>query len=251
MNVHDTPPSRMVTRSVPRWLAAAALTVFVTLSGPAQGLSAQDRDTTPRPMTIVDLIEVPTLGDPRISPDGTRLLFVRRDADWEENGTVAHIWRVDADGGNLIQVTNGENGETSPRWSPDGSRIAFLARRGEDDHTQIYLLNAMGGEANALTDHPTAVSSITWAPDGSGIYFVASDELSEEEQAARAAGDDVFAFDENYQQLHIWRAGVERRRGEPGHARGLLGHRILAFARRHPHRLPPRRIAAFRGRGPA
>ena len=61
-------------------------------------------------MTIVDLIEVPSLGDARISPDGTRLLFVRRDADWEENGTAAHIWRVDADGENLIQVTNGENG---------------------------------------------------------------------------------------------------------------------------------------------
>ena len=209
MHEHDKSRTRPAPDRVPRWPTFAALALVLALTGPVAGLWAQNPDAAPRPMTIVDLIEVPTLGDPRISPDGTRLLFVRRDADWEENGTVAHIWRVDADGGNLIQVTNGENGETSPRWSPDGSRIAFLARRGEDEHTQIYLLNAMGGEANALTDHPTAVSSITWAPDGSGIYFVASDELSEEEQAARAGGDDVFAFDENYQQLHIWRASVE------------------------------------------
>ena len=209
MNVHDYTRTRLAPCTCRRWPAAAALAALLAFSGPAQDARAQDADGAPRPMTIVDLIEVPTLGDPRISPDGTRLLFVRRDADWEENGTVAHIWRVDADGGNLIQVTNGENGETSPRWSPDGSRVAFLARRGEDDQTQVYLLNAMGGEANALTEHPTAVSSIAWDPDGSGIYFVAADEVPEEEAARRDAGDDVYAFDENYQQSHIWRASVD------------------------------------------
>ena len=209
MNAHDTLGARISPRLVRGWLATGTLAFMFALAGLVESVSAQDAEAGPRPMTIVDLIEVPSLGDPRISPDGTRLLFVRRDADWEENGTVAHIWRVDADGGNLIQVTNGENGETSPRWSPDGGRIAFLARRGEDEHTQIYLLNVMGGEANALTEHPTAVSSITWAPDGSGIYFVASDALSDEEKARREAGDDVFAFDENYRQSHIWRVNLD------------------------------------------
>ena len=209
MSTHDTPRTPVTPSRAPGWLVVAALTVILTLSAPTQGLWAQDADAAPRPMTIVDLIEVPSLGDARISPDGTRLLFVRRDADWEANGTVGHIWRVDTDGDNLIQTTNGENGESSPRWSPDGSRIAFLARRGDDEHTQIHLLHTMGGEANALTAHPTAVSSITWAPDGSGIYFVAADELSEEEKAKRAAGDDVYAFEENYQQQHLWRANLD------------------------------------------
>ena len=209
MTAHDDPRTLPVRYSAPGRMAATALALLLALAGPAPGLSAQDADAAPRPMTIVDLIEVPSLADARISPAGDRLLFVRRDADWEANGTVAHIWRVDADGDNLIQLTSGENGETSPRWSPDGSRIAFLARRGDDEHTQIHLLHTMGGEANALTAHPTAVSSITWAPDGSGLYFVAADELSEEEKAKRAAGDDVYAFEENYQQQHLWRANLE------------------------------------------
>ena len=209
MTAHDDPRTLPVRYSAPGRMAATALALLLALAGPAPGLSAQDADAGPRPMTIVDLIEVPSLADARISPDGDRLLFVRRDADWEGNGTVAHIWRVDADGDNLIQLTSGENGETSPRWSPDGSRIAFLARRGDDEHTQIHLLHTMGGEANALTAHPTAVSSITWAPDGSGLYFVAADELSEEEKARRAAGDDVYAFEENYQQQHLWRANLD------------------------------------------
>ncbi len=163
----------------------------------------------PRAMTIVDLIELPALGDAQLSPDGAQLLFVRSETDWEGNRTVRHIWRVDADGSNELQLTRGENGESSPRWSPDGMRIAFLADRSDDEPTQIHLLRNLGGEAEALTQHPTSVSSIAWSPDGSWIYFVAEDEQSAEEKAKTDARDDVFAYDEDYQHRHLWRVRVE------------------------------------------
>ncbi|MDE2970818.1 MAG: hypothetical protein OXU35_00805, partial [Acidobacteriota bacterium] len=38
-----------------------------------------------RPMTIVELIDVPTLGSPRLSPDGSQILFTRTDTDWKKN----------------------------------------------------------------------------------------------------------------------------------------------------------------------
>ena len=44
-----------------------------------------------RAMTIVDLINMPGLGDPQISPDGSQLLFVQTDPDWDENSTISHI----------------------------------------------------------------------------------------------------------------------------------------------------------------
>lgn len=93
------------------------------------GAEAQAR----RPMTIVDMIDVPSLSDPQLSPDGTQLLYVLSHADWDANRTIAHIWRVNSDGSDPVQLTNGENGESSPRWSPDGDHIAFLARRGESE----------------------------------------------------------------------------------------------------------------------
>ena len=34
-----------------------------------------------RAMTIVDLIDIPGLADPRISPDGSEVLYVRTDTD--------------------------------------------------------------------------------------------------------------------------------------------------------------------------
>ncbi|MCY4027161.1 MAG: prolyl oligopeptidase family serine peptidase, partial [Acidobacteria bacterium] len=161
-----------------------------------------------RAMTLVDLLEVPRLSDPQLSPDGRQVLYVLAAADWEANRAIGHIWRVDADGGNPVQLTRGDEGETSPRWSPDGEQVAFLARRGAADATQIHVLSNRGGEARPLTDHPTAVSSIAWSPDGSAIYFLASDEKSAEQRAREDEKDDVYVFEENFEQRHLWTVTV-------------------------------------------
>lgn len=162
-----------------------------------------------RPMTIVDLINVPSIGDPRLSPDGSRVVYRQSDADWDENETIAHLWRANADGSGSVQLTNGEDGERSPLWSPNGTHIAFLAERGEDEETQIYLLNNAGGEGLRLTEHATAVSGIAWSPDGRWIYFLAEDPKTEEEKAREEINDNVFAFTEDFKHQHLWRVEVE------------------------------------------
>ena len=179
------------------------LWTFLALILLAPGLQAQKR-----PMTIVDLINVPSLGDPQVSPDGSQVLYVRRDADWEENRSISHIYRVNADGSGTRQLTYGKEGQSNPSWSPDGGIVAFTADREDAGGTQIYLLDLAGGEARRLTDHPTSVQSPSWSPDGRWIYFLAEDPETEEEKEEEAAGDDVYAFDENYKQEHLWKVEV-------------------------------------------
>ena len=162
-----------------------------------------------RPMTILDLIAVPSVSDPQLSPDGGHLVYVRSDADWEENRTVSHLFLVGADGSGTVQLTFGEEGESSPLWSPDGETVAFLARRGEGEGTQIYLLPMAGGEARPLTSHETSVRSISWSPDGRFLFFLAEDPRTDEEKRKEEVGDDVYAFDETYRQVHLWKIDVE------------------------------------------
>jgi len=38
---------------------------------------------SPRPMGIVDLLNVARLADPRLSPDGRDVLYARTEADWK------------------------------------------------------------------------------------------------------------------------------------------------------------------------
>lgn len=173
------------------------------------GLAAAPLSAQKRPMTILDLIDVPSVGDARVSPDGSQVVYVKSEADWAENETIGHLYLVNTDGTGTRQLTFGKEGQSSPRWSPDGSHIAFLARRGDQEARQIHLLPTGGGEARPLTEHETSVGSIQWSPDGAFIYFTADDPLTDEEKKKQELGDDVYAFDENYQQGHVWKVNVE------------------------------------------
>ena len=49
------------------------------------------------PMSIVDLINVSSIGSPRLSPNGNFILYTLSEANWDENKRISHIWRVDKD----------------------------------------------------------------------------------------------------------------------------------------------------------
>ncbi len=184
-----------------RWSVSALLCLLVL--APA---TAQEK----RLRTFVDALEQPVLADPQLSPDGKQIAFVINRADWKANRHTGHIFRINSDGTNQVQLTFGERGESSPRWSPDGKSIAFTARRDPDSANQIYVLHADGGEARKITSHGTATGNITWARDGRSIYFTATDAKSAEERERDRVQDDVFAFEENnFKQRHLWTTDIE------------------------------------------
>ncbi len=182
--------------------------LLVALAFATAVVSAQ----SPRPMAIVDLLSLPRLADPDLSPDGRAVVFTKADADWKTGKRIPHLWRVGVDGASApVQLTSGTDGEKDPHWSPDGKSVAFTAKRGDDEFEQIYLLPVDGGEARRLTTHASAVSEIAWAPDGSALYFSAPEAKTGEDKARDKNRDDVYAYDENYKQTHLWRVGVSRR----------------------------------------
>jgi dipeptidyl aminopeptidase/acylaminoacyl peptidase len=160
-----------------------------------------------RPMSLIDLVELPRILDPQLSPDGRSVVYTLTRADWKTNRAVAHIWRQSVGGGEPTQLTNGDAGEASGRWSPDGTSLLFLTR-GEESDTQIYLLPSQGGKAQALTRHGTSVSQPAWSRDGSSIYFLAPDPPTADERDRDRLRDDVFAFEKDFKQRHLWKVAV-------------------------------------------
>jgi serine/threonine protein kinase len=61
---------------------------------------------------------------PALSPNGTQVAFMsRRDGNWE-------IYLVNADGSNLLRLTDDPAQDGLPTWSADGRVIAFVSSRG-------------------------------------------------------------------------------------------------------------------------
>ena len=107
--------------------ACGALVPFVLLS--PLFLNAQEIANRPEPM---DVFRVQVASDPQISPDGTRIVYVRQSADIGADRRVANLWIVDFDGSEHRPLTAGTVGDSSRNAASRPSidqRFAALCRQ--------------------------------------------------------------------------------------------------------------------------
>ena len=88
----------------------------------------------------------------------------------------SHLFLLNIDTEETVQLTDGNFEEFSPSFSPDGKQIAFSSKRGEDpdrhDNADVYVMDATpGGEARQLTTNPGADAAPEWSPDGKYIVY--------------------------------------------------------------------------------
>ena len=94
---------------------------------------------------------------PSWSPNGKWISFASNRA-----GT-SDLYRMDTDGGNLIQLTDGQDYDKTA-WSPDSQWIAFTSRG------SLFVMDTEGGRLKQLTENAHSVGC-TWSPDGKKIAF--------------------------------------------------------------------------------
>ncbi|HMQ06400.1 MAG TPA: S9 family peptidase [Saprospiraceae bacterium] len=120
-------------------------------------------------LELIDVFELKYVSDPQISPDGSKIAYVRNFKDIMKDKNLSNIWVVDFDGKNHQPVTSGNQNDLSPVWSPDGTRIIY--RSNKDGSSQLYLYWLSNGAEVKISHFTEPPSNVSWSPSGKYIAF--------------------------------------------------------------------------------
>jgi dipeptidyl aminopeptidase/acylaminoacyl peptidase len=142
-------------------------------------------------LTLADLRRLVNVGQPQISPDGTRVVvqISKRDFDKDRmNGDLVVIdVRTHAQRKLLRDVRL-----SGYDWSPDGASIAYISvpTSGDDKSPQLFMLPMDGGEPLQLTHEKNGVDDFAWRPDSKMLAYSAEPEAAN--QTALDHGENAF-----------------------------------------------------------
>lgn len=114
-----------------------------------------------------DYFDFQFVSSPKVSPDSSKILFVKRQVSKDGRKRDSSIWIIEGEA-KPRQLTFGL-ADSSPDWSPDGQLISFTRKK--DKHKQVWTMPVNGGEPKAVTDIKDILLGYQWLPDGSGLIL--------------------------------------------------------------------------------
>ena len=97
----------------------------------------------------------------------------KMDGSGPSAGHRTHLFSVDVNTGEQVQVTRGDFNVKQARWSPDGQCLAFVrTREGRQRHlADLWLADADGRHARQATTQLSAITGPEWSPDSRRLVF--------------------------------------------------------------------------------
>jgi dipeptidyl aminopeptidase/acylaminoacyl peptidase len=142
------------------------ISTFLLMFLTANSIIAEENFSMFEPMDVFDL---EWASDPRVSPDGKTIVYVRKSNDIMKDRERSNLWQVSTDGLDHRPLYSGLNNIRSPRWSPSGEKLAFISN--DTGSQQIHVRWFDSGDTAVISQLQASPANLSWSPDGKWLAF--------------------------------------------------------------------------------
>lgn len=151
--------SGVVNTYTPSWSPDGTKILYVQSVSGAKRIFRMNADGSSQ----TQLTSTSPYSDPEYSPDGTKIVAVLEGSDDE-------IVVMNADGSNIVALTNNSVVDGTASWSPDGTKLIFS--RGVSGFLQIFTMNSDGSSQTQITTAGGGYHNPQYSPDGTKIVYI-------------------------------------------------------------------------------
>ncbi len=144
----------------------------------ATGCKSSDENIIERPefksangIFSIDALEaLGRVTDPKVSPDGSKVLFGISYESVEQNKSNNELYVIDIKGGEPQRLTRTADSENSAVWIDNGNKIAYLASDGES--TQLYVMSADGKGKTKVSNVEGGIEGFLFSADEKKVVMI-------------------------------------------------------------------------------
>ena len=129
---------------------------------------------TPKLFDIETLEQLGRVSEPRVSPDGSKVLYGVSYENLEQNSSNRDLYTLDLNAGSTgtpTKITDTPKSENSAVWIDGGKRIAFLYPD-SDGKTQLWTMSADGSERVQASAIEGGIDGFLFSPDQSKVVII-------------------------------------------------------------------------------
>ena len=117
----------------------------------------------------IDVFSLEYVSNPKISPDGKKVLYVRNFKDIMTDKNYSNIWIIDYDGTNNTPLTTGNQNDFDPTWSNSGDKFTYKSNSDNSVQLYLYVLNQKSNQK--LTNLQKSIGPLSWSEDDTYLAF--------------------------------------------------------------------------------
>jgi len=125
---------------------------------------------SPPAFAPADVFAMEWADNPRLSPDGSALVYERNGFDIQSDRKRSALWMIDVATGAQRPLTVSSADQGGAAWSPDGKRLAYVSTDA-DGKPQIFVRWLKDGVEARVTQLQQGPGQLSWSPDGRWIAF--------------------------------------------------------------------------------